>query len=88
MNWSIELAASAIKELKKLPRDRRVQIAHAIDEMEADPLAEDVIHLKGPEWRGRYRKRVGTYQIIFAIERETATISISAILLRSEITCK
>jgi mRNA-degrading endonuclease RelE of RelBE toxin-antitoxin system len=59
MNWAIELSASAIKQLKKLPSDRQAQIAHAIDEMESDPMAGDVIPLKGPEWKGRYRKRVG-----------------------------
>jgi mRNA-degrading endonuclease RelE of RelBE toxin-antitoxin system len=84
MNWRIELSASAIKELKKLPRDRQVQIARAIDEMEADPLAGDVIPLKGPEWKDRYRKRVGSYRIIFTLDRKTALVAISAILIRSE----
>ena len=52
MNWAVELSASAIKELKKLPRDRQGQIGRAIDEMESDPLAGDMIPLKGDEWRG------------------------------------
>ena len=84
MNWAVDLSASAIKELKKLPRDRRMQIAHAIDEMESDPMAGDVIPLKGTEWKGRFRKRVGPYRIIFAMNRKAMTIDISAILIRSE----
>ena len=45
MNWAVELSASAVKKLKKLPRDRQRQIERAIDEMEADPMAGDVIPL-------------------------------------------
>jgi mRNA interferase RelE/StbE len=84
MNWAAELSASAIKELKKLPRDRQAQIERAIDEMESDPMAGDVIPLKGTEWKGRYRKRVGVYRMIFALDRKAMTVTISAILLRSE----
>ncbi len=84
MSWAVELSSSAVKELKKLPRDRQDQIVSAIDEMEADPLAGDVKPLKGPEWKGRYRKRAGSYRIIFTLDRKSMTIAISAILLRSE----
>ena len=84
MNWAVELSALAIKELKKLPRDRQAQIERAIDEMESDPMAGDVIPLKGPEWKDRYRKRVGSYRIIFTLDRTAATVAVSAILIRSE----
>src|ERR1035437_5379981 len=59
MNWAVELSASAIKELKKLPRARQAQIERTIDEMESDSMAGDVIPLKSPAWKARYRKRVG-----------------------------
>ncbi len=84
MNWAVELSASAIKELKKLPTHRQAQIARAIDEMETDPMAGDVIPLKGAEWKGRFRKRVGSYRIIFALDRKAMIAAISAILIRSE----
>ena len=84
MNWAVELSASAIKELKKLPRDRQAQIERAIDEMESDPMAGDVIPLKGSEWKGRFRKRVGPYRIIFALDRKTLTVAVCAIFIRSE----
>jgi mRNA-degrading endonuclease RelE of RelBE toxin-antitoxin system len=84
MNWAIELSASAIKELKKLPRDRQAQIERAIDEMESDPMAGDVVPLKGAEWKGRFRKRVGSYRMIFQLDRSAMTVTISAILIRSE----
>jgi mRNA-degrading endonuclease RelE of RelBE toxin-antitoxin system len=84
MNWAVELSASAVKALKKLPRDRQAQVERAIDEMEADPLAGDVKPLKGPEWKDRFRKRVGAYRIIFTLDHRASTIAISAILIRSE----
>jgi mRNA-degrading endonuclease RelE of RelBE toxin-antitoxin system len=84
MNWSVELSASAIKDLKKLPRNRQAQIEHAIDEMEADPMGGDVIPPKGAEWKGRLRKRVGSYRIIFTLDRKAMMVAISAILVRSE----
>ncbi len=84
MTWAVELSASAVKEVRKLPHDRQVQIASAIDEMETDPMAGDVKPLKGPDWKGRYRKRVGSYRIIFSLDRKAMTVAIAAVLLRSE----
>jgi len=84
MNWAVELSTSAVKALKKLPRDRQAQIGRAIDEMESDPMAGDVIPLKGKEWKGRFRKRVGPHRIIFALDRKSMTVAVSAILTRSE----
>jgi len=88
MNWAVKLSASAIKELRQLPRDRQVRVERAIDEMEIDPLAGDVKPLKGPEWKGRYRKRVGPYRMIFTMDRSAMTVAISRILIRSEKTYK
>jgi len=59
MTWAVELSATAEKDLKRLPRDRQARIERAIDELEEDPFAGDVKALKGSEWKGRYRKRVG-----------------------------
>lgn len=84
MVWAVELSATAEKELRRLPRDRRARIDAAIDEMERDPLAGDVKPLKGHEWKGHSRKRVGPYRIIFTMDRNTMTVAISAILIRSE----
>jgi mRNA-degrading endonuclease RelE of RelBE toxin-antitoxin system len=84
MNWTVELSASAIKDLKNLPRNRQLQIGRAIDEMEFDPMAGDMIPLKGSEWKGRFRKRAGPYRIIFMLNRTSRVVAFSAILTRSE----
>lgn len=84
MTWDVELSAAAEKDLKRLPRDRQARIKRAIDEMEQNPFAGDVKALQGPEWKGRYRKRVGPYRIIFTVDHEVTAVAISAILIRSE----
>ena len=84
MTWAVELSAAAEKDLKRLPRDRQARIERAIDELEENPFAGDVKALKSPEWKGRYRKRVGPYRIIFTIDGKASAVAVSAILIRSE----
>jgi mRNA-degrading endonuclease RelE of RelBE toxin-antitoxin system len=83
MAWAVELSAGAEKDLKRLPRDRQARLALAIDEMEENPLVGDVKALKGPEWKGRYRKRVGPYRVIFTVDHKSKAVAISAVLIRS-----
>lgn len=84
MTWAVELSAAAEKDLKRLPRDRQARIERAIDELEESPFAGDIKALKGSEWKGRYRKRVGPYRIIFTVDRKAWAVAVSAILIRSE----
>lgn len=84
MNWHVELATSAIKDLKRLPRDRQTQVERAIDEMESGPMAGDVKPFQGTEWKSYYRKRVSSYRTIFAIHTQFTTIEVYAIVIRSE----
>ena len=84
MTWTVEVSPGAEKDLRRLPRDRRDRLERAIDEMEQGPFAGDVVALKGPEWKGRFRKRVGPYRIIFTVDHAAKVATISAILLRSE----
>ena len=62
MAWTVILAKDADKQFKKLPVDRQEQILQHLDEMRDDPFKGDVKPLKGKEWKGRYRKRIGRYR--------------------------
>lgn len=84
MPWLVELSDSAERSLRRLPRNLRERLMCALDEMEHDPFRGDVRPLHGPEWRGRYRKRVGRYRIIFTADHQRRTVGVSAILPRSE----
>ena len=84
MSWQVELSATAEKDIRHLPPDRQSRMIRAIDEMEENPFAGDVKALHRTEWKGRYRKRVGSYRIIFTVDHKKRTVAISAILIRSE----
>ena len=83
MNWTVTLAKDADKELKKLPADRQEFILKHLREMREDPFRGDVKALKGKEWKGRYRKRIGRYRFIFVPRHAEKIVDISAILIRS-----
>ncbi len=84
MAWALELSREAAKDLERLPKDVRRRLGRAIDEMETDPFRSNVKALKGTEWKGHYRKKVGSYRIIFTADKQTRTVGISAILIRSK----
>jgi mRNA-degrading endonuclease RelE of RelBE toxin-antitoxin system len=52
--------------------------------MRLDPFLGDVKPLKGKKWKGRYRKRVGFYRLIFMPLHAFRIVEISQILRRSE----
>lgn len=86
MTWTVQFTGPADKQLRKLPRNAQKQIERAIESMRQDPLAGDSKALKGAAWKGRYRKRVGRYRLIFIPHSHPRNprITITAILLRSE----
>jgi mRNA interferase RelE/StbE len=87
MNWSVRLAKEAEKQLKKLPADRQELILKHLQSMREDPFRENVKPLKG-KWKGRYRKRVGQYRIIFTPLHKERIVDVLLILVRSEKTYK
>jgi mRNA-degrading endonuclease RelE of RelBE toxin-antitoxin system len=86
MRYRVELSNEAQKQLARFPRDVRKRIERAIDEFEAKDEAEwsNVKALHGPEWKGRLRKKVGPYRIIFRKYPERGALEISAILIKSK----
>ncbi len=84
MSWMIRLAKEAAKQLKGVPADRQRLLRRRLQEMQADPFRGDVKPLKGKEWQGWYRKRVGRYRVIFTLDRAKRIVEIAAILVRDE----
>lgn len=86
MRYRVELATDAQKQLFKFPRDVRERIEHAIDEFEAkdDSQWSNVKALQGDVWKGRYRKKLGPYRIIFRKYPNPGVVKISAILIKSK----
>ena len=84
MTWNIRLAKDAAKQLEKVPRDYHELLLKKLREMAEDPFRGDVVPLKGKEWKGWYRKRVGRYRIIFVPHQNAYIVDVTAILARDE----
>ena len=86
MNWRVELSTEAERQLSRLPREIQERIERAIDEFEQKDESHwsNIKALRGPEWKGRFRKRVGPYRIIFRKHHNRARVEISAILIKSK----
>ena len=86
MRFRVELSKEAQKQLAGFPRDARERIERAIDEFEErdDSQWTNVKALQGSHWKGRFRKRVGPYRIIFRKYPERGALEISAIFIRSK----
>ena len=87
MTWSIQLAKEAERQVKRLPADREAMIMAHLREMGGDPFHGDVKPLKG-KWKGRFRKRVGRYRIIFRVDMKARVVQVSAIVARTDTTYK
>jgi mRNA-degrading endonuclease RelE of RelBE toxin-antitoxin system len=84
MIWGVRLAKAAAKQLEKLPPDYQTLLLTKLNAMRDDPLQGDVQPLKGKQPKGRYRKRVGRYRIIFTPDHDNRVVGVSAILPRDE----
>ena len=86
MRFRVELSREAQKQLSRFPRDVRERMERAIDELEAkdDSQWSNVKALQGAQWKGRLRKTVGPYRIIFMKFPGRAVVELSAILIKSK----
>jgi mRNA-degrading endonuclease RelE of RelBE toxin-antitoxin system len=51
--------------------------------METDPFQGDVKALAGRDWAGVFRRRIGSYRLLFTVDRSQEKVSVVRILLRS-----
>jgi len=84
MTWACELTEAAQKDLKELPRKVQERVARTLDQMAADPFQGDIRALQGKEWKGIFRRRIGSYRILFLTNEKKRTVSVVRILIRSE----
>jgi mRNA interferase RelE/StbE len=67
----VELDNTATKEYLRLNEPDLSRITAAIDKLEEEPPEGDIKKLRG---KNGYRVRVGSYRIIFDIEREKVVV--------------
>jgi mRNA-degrading endonuclease RelE of RelBE toxin-antitoxin system len=84
MTWACELTEAAQKDLKDLPRKVQERVARTLDQMAANPFQGDVKALQGKEWKGVFRRRIGSYRMLFLTDEKKRTVRVARILIRSE----
>jgi mRNA-degrading endonuclease RelE of RelBE toxin-antitoxin system len=83
MSWVCELTEDAEQDLRKLPKAIQKRVARVLTQMESDPFQGNVKALRGEEWKGVFRRRIGDYRLLFVADHETRTVSVLRVLLRS-----
>ena len=72
MAYAIEIAASAEREIRKLPHSVAERIGAAIRQLALDPRPRASAKLRG--WANRWRVRVGDYRIIYEIHDDRLVV--------------
>jgi mRNA interferase RelE/StbE len=84
MPWNLQLAGPAQKDLRKLPPRDQTRVKAALLSMQADPFQGDIKRLKGQDTA--WRRRVGSFRIIYDLHVEQQLIVVAGILRRSSTT--
>src|ERR1700730_11987417 len=85
VNWDFRLSKAAERALRSLQTRDRPRINAALNEMKSDPFAGDVTALKG-QYQGLFRRRVGSWRLIFELDTRRRLVMVHDILRRSSST--
>ena len=83
MNFWVHVGSRAKKGLRGIPAADLRHIMAALESMRTEPLAGDVTKLKGADG---FRRRFGSYRILFMIDFERRQVSVTGILRRTSAT--
>ena len=81
MSYSVQIKASAAKELERVAESERARIITAIDQLADNPFLGNA--LKG-ELRGLRRIRVSNYRVIYEVQGETLIVLVVRVAHRSD----
>lgn len=81
MKWSLILANSAKRALRRAPKKEQKNLLDALRELVDDPFSGDTKLLKGTN--GAFRRRIGAWRIMFELHTDIRTIWVTDILRRS-----
>ena len=85
MAWNLELVGPAQKDFRKLPPKDQARVRVALLAMQGDPFHGDIKRLQGQPTA--WRRRVGSYRILYDLYFNRRLIVVAAILRRSSTTC-
>ena len=85
MNWDFRLASQAQRALRSIPKKDLARINRALNEMKTEPLSGDIVFLKG-QYQGQFRRRVGSWRIVFELIAADRVVLIHDIARRTSTT--
>jgi mRNA interferase RelE/StbE len=84
MAGNLQLAGPAQKDFQKLPAKDQARVRNALVSMQENPFQGDVKRLKGEP--AAWRRRVGSYRIIYDMYIDQQLIVVAGILRRTSTT--
>jgi mRNA interferase RelE/StbE len=82
-SYKLEWKASAIRELRNLPREIISKIVSAVGELSSNPFPDGVKKLSGAEHT--YRIRVGPYRVVYTVTKATTVVEVVRVAHRKEV---
>jgi mRNA-degrading endonuclease RelE of RelBE toxin-antitoxin system len=85
MSWDFLLSNDAARSLRRMGARDRERINRALNDMKREPLSGDVVPLRG-RYQGSFRRRVGSWRILFTFDLEQKTVEVYDIRRRTTTT--
>ena len=84
MHWNLLVTGPAQKQLRRIPERDRERVKAALLEMQDEPFSGDLVrlHARPAAWR----RRVGSYRILFDVDYEKRHVVVTAIVRRTSAT--
>jgi mRNA-degrading endonuclease RelE of RelBE toxin-antitoxin system len=67
MSWVCKFSANAEQDLRGLPNPIQKRVARLLTQMASDPFQGNIKALQGAEWKGVFRRRIGSYRLLFTV---------------------
>ena len=83
MSWAFEFTTNAKEDLGRLPKVIQKRVGRVMVQMAEDPFRGNVKALKGEEWKGVFRRRIGDYRLLFSADHKKKLVTIHQISRRS-----
>lgn len=77
----VEYAKTALKQIKKLPPDKRIKVLKMVKELKQDPFLGK--KLKG-EFSDFYSLKIWPYRIIYRLSKDKKTLYVNTVRHRQE----
>jgi mRNA-degrading endonuclease RelE of RelBE toxin-antitoxin system len=84
MNWNLLVTGPTQKQLRRIPGRDRERVKAALLAMQDEPFSGDLVRLQALP--AAWRRRVGSYRILFDVDYEHRHVVVTAIVRRTSTT--